>query len=163
MDSSTVVASPSGANLTAWPTAVYFAKHGLQGKDLTLSEAKSILRDIMTLCERQPNRKKLAEARAKAKVHMSMSLSRLGDSNAAICKVCNSFGRHLSPRVQPVISLITHASSLKPGKPSGGDALRRSHGGRSCRRSTRKALREQAIDTRQSSLNTRGSPAPRKT
>ena len=84
MDSS-MVAPSSAANLKAWPTTIYFAKPGLQGKDLTLSEAKGILRDILTVCERPPDRKKLAEARAKAKVRMSISLPWLGDSNATIC------------------------------------------------------------------------------
>lgn len=66
MNSSSIIAScqPHGV-----ATTIYAAKRGLQGKDLTLSEAKSILRDIMTMCERQPHKMKLAEARANVKVH----------------------------------------------------------------------------------------------
>lgn len=35
---------------------------------LTVSEAKGMLRDILTFFERQPNKKQLAEARARAQV-----------------------------------------------------------------------------------------------
>lgn len=46
----------------------------------------------MTLCERQPHRKKLAEARAKAKVHeYDPVVVRLGCSNATISAASNFF------------------------------------------------------------------------
>lgn len=35
---------------------------------LTVYEAKGMLRDIITLCERQPHKRELKEARAKAQV-----------------------------------------------------------------------------------------------
>lgn len=47
---------------------VYLILDILYPQVLTVSEAKGMLRDIMTLCERQPLKKKLAEVRAKAQV-----------------------------------------------------------------------------------------------
>ncbi|CAM9322020.1 unnamed protein product [Scytosiphon promiscuus] len=87
-----------------------------EGTALTVSEAKAMIRDIMTLCGRQPHKKLLAESRARAQ----------GDPQAAMLSVVpmvvNVAEEALARRAKNKQQLVGRASpprheeSLTPSK-----------------------------------------------